>query len=174
MLLGQLFYVLLQAGQMFVGDGPGRYPMLQQTVLGWVVSGPVVQEGMKSETSSTAMVCTADDLDQRLAKFWEVETCYSPSCLSKEELICERFFADTTTRDESGRFIVRLPKKQLALSQLGDSKSSALCRLRWMQRRLEKNPHLKEQYVDFMQEYLDLEHMVPVDTPQDNTQEPPF
>ncbi|XP_038116940.1 uncharacterized protein LOC119769111 [Culex quinquefasciatus] len=170
----QLFYVLLQAGQMFVGDGPGRYPMLQQTVFGWVVSGPVVQEGMKSETSSTAMVCTADDLDQRLAKFWEVETCYSPSCLSKEELICERLFADTTTRDESGRFIVRLPKKQLALSQLGDSKSSALCRLRWMQRRLEKNPHLKEQYVDFMQEYLDLEHMVPVDTPQDNTQEPPF
>ncbi|XP_038106740.1 uncharacterized protein LOC119766331 [Culex quinquefasciatus] len=170
----QLFYVLLQAGQMFVGDGPGRYPMLQQTVLGWVVSGPVVQEGMKSETSSTAMVCTADDLDQRLAKFWEVETCYSPSCLSKEELTCERFFAVTTTRDESGRFIVRLPKKQLALSQLGDSKSSALCRLRWMQRRLEKNPHLKEQYVDFMQEYLDLEHMVPVDAPQDNTQEPPF
>ncbi|XP_058817142.1 uncharacterized protein LOC131680444 [Topomyia yanbarensis] len=166
----QLFFTLLRDGQLSIADGPGvDQPLLQRTVLGWIVSGPVSQEAPCSDSTNVALLCTSDHLDQQLAKFWEIESCPDTRGLSKEELACEKYFTETTTRDESGRFVVRLPKKEDVLSQLGDSESTALRRFHWLQRRLAKNPDLKGQYCDFMHEYLALGHMIPVDSLPDNT-----
>ncbi|XP_065088817.1 uncharacterized protein LOC135710230 [Ochlerotatus camptorhynchus] len=166
----QLFFSLLQEGQIPVNAGPSEHqPILQRTVLGWVVSGPVSIDTATQGPERVALLCTTDDLDQQLTRFWEVESCPQSRGLSKEELACEMYFSETTTRDESGRFVVRLPKKEHVLSQLGDSEIGALRRFQWMQRRLSKNPDLKAQYVDFMAEYIELGHMVPVDPLQDKT-----
>ncbi|XP_065079455.1 uncharacterized protein LOC135702362 [Ochlerotatus camptorhynchus] len=166
----QLFFSLLQEGQIPVKAGPYEHqPVFQRTVLGWVVSGPVAIDIATQDSERVALLCTTDDLDQQLTRFWEVESCPQSRGLSKEELACEMYFSKTTTRDESGRFVVRLPKKEHVLSQLGDSEIGALRRFQWMQRRLSKNPDLKAQYVDFMAEYIELGHMVPVDPLQDKT-----
>ncbi|XP_062539092.1 uncharacterized protein LOC134207383 [Armigeres subalbatus] len=145
---------LLPWCQLPVGTGsPTSNPVLQRTVLGWSHS------------------CAQR---RQLSRFWEVDSCPTSRGLSKEEAACEQYFTETTTHDESGRFIVRLPKKEGILSHLGDSKAGALRRLRWMQRRLIKNPDLNAQYVGFMAEYLDLGHMISVDPLQDTTHSHPF
>lgn len=57
--------------------------------------------------------------------------------------------------------LVRLPKKEEILRQLGDLRTGAP--FRWMQRRL------NAQYTDFIGEYVELGHMVPVDTIKNTT-----
>ncbi|XP_065085292.1 uncharacterized protein LOC135707408 [Ochlerotatus camptorhynchus] len=59
------------------------------------------------------------------------------STLSVEESACKEFFDRTTVRNEDGRYVVTLPKKEAIIQQL----------------------ELKRQYVDFMHEYLAMGHM---------------
>ncbi|XP_071573556.1 uncharacterized protein [Temnothorax nylanderi] len=75
-------------------------------------------------------------------------------------------FEKTTIRNEDGRFIVQLPIKETKLQQLGESRSTALKRFIAMERKLQKQPQLKAQYVQFMSEYLALGHMVRIDEQQ--------
>jgi len=68
---------------------------------------------------------------------------------------CESYFKDTTTRDKEGRFVVRLPLKS-NVSELGESRATAVKRLTAMERKLSRNQDLKNQYVNFMKDYKDL------------------
>ncbi|XP_055589710.1 uncharacterized protein LOC129741920 [Uranotaenia lowii] len=150
----QLFFSLLCDGQRYISNhSEGLRPILQNTVLGWVVSGPVPIASNSSHSASVALTCTTDDLDFQLSRFWEIEHCPEARSFSKEELACEKLFSDTTTRDELGRFVVRLPTKPEMLSQLGDSATTALERYHWMQRRLLRDPNLQDQYSQFMLTY---------------------
>ncbi|XP_062538281.1 uncharacterized protein LOC134206570 [Armigeres subalbatus] len=90
-------------------------------------------------------------------------TVFGSSTLSVEETICEEHFEKTTIRDTEGRFVVTLPKKEHVLSRLGDSKAIALKRLHGMERRFAVNDQLKALYVEFVQEYLAMNHMRQVD-----------
>lgn len=91
-------------------------------------------------------------------KFWEIEEFHDVKPLSKDEIECERIFSETTRRDLDGRFIVTLPLKKSA-DCLGGSRSQAEKMFYSLERRLLRNPSLREQYVTFMQEYKDLNHM---------------
>ncbi|XP_062557875.1 uncharacterized protein LOC134222727 [Armigeres subalbatus] len=133
-------------------------PTLQNTELGWIVSGKVPDSTL-SESQSLIVVCSTSDLQDQLAKFWELETCRSQSTLSVEESTCKEHFDRTTIRDETGRFIVTLPKKNMILGQLGHSETTAIKRLIGMERRFCGNPELKKMYTEFIQEYLELGHM---------------
>jgi len=53
-----------------------------------------------------------------------------------------------------------MPVKADKLQQLGESRSVALNRFLSMERRLQKQPMLKQQYVQFMTEYSELGHMI--------------
>ncbi|XP_029673849.1 uncharacterized protein LOC115241991 [Formica exsecta] len=53
-----------------------------------------------------------------------------------------------------------MPFKETKLQQLGESRSIALSRFLSMERKLKKQPTLREQYVQFMTEYSNLGHMV--------------
>ncbi|XP_055623360.1 uncharacterized protein LOC129766789 [Toxorhynchites rutilus septentrionalis] len=167
-IVAQLFFSLLVEGQIQVDPmSPESQPVLQRTLLGWIVSGPVSTGTAFRDSGRVAMLCTTDDLDQQLTRFWEVENCPRNRGLSKKELCCEDHFSKTTIRDKSGRFVVRLLKKENMLSQVGDSQISAFRRFQWMQRRFIKSRELKEQYSDFMTEYIALDHMAPVITSED-------
>ncbi|XP_055589848.1 uncharacterized protein LOC129742029 [Uranotaenia lowii] len=150
----QLFFSLLCDGQRYISNhSEGLRPILQNTVLGWVVSGPVPIASNSSHSASVALTCTTDDLDFQLSRFWEIEHCPEARSFSKEELACEKLFTDTTTRDELGRFVVRLPTKPEMLCQLGDSATTASKRYHWMQRRLLRDPNLQDQYSQIMLTY---------------------
>jgi len=55
-----------------------------------------------------------------------------------------------------------MPVKQDRLQQLGESQSTSLSRFYAIERKLQRNPALKIQYVQFMKDYQSLGHMVRV------------
>ncbi|XP_062700059.1 uncharacterized protein LOC134284795 [Aedes albopictus] len=149
-----LFFDLLQKEKFKLGDDG---PIAQNTLLGWIVCGNLSAES-DVPRPHVANTCT-ERLDDLLTRFWELESCKTNSVLSLEEYACEKFFDRTTVRDESGRFIVTLPKKDFLIRQLGDSRSTAMRRFLSLERRLDQNPQLKQMYCEFIHEYLSMGHM---------------
>ncbi|XP_053692086.1 uncharacterized protein LOC128740561 [Sabethes cyaneus] len=123
-----------------------------------VVSGRAAS-GSTNIPRSIVNVCSTADIQEQLTKFWELETCHSATTNSVEESACEEMFEKTTVRDEMGRFVVTLPKKDHLIGRLGDSKTTALKRFGGMERRLTANSELRKQYSAFIHEYEDLGHM---------------
>ncbi|XP_055634169.1 uncharacterized protein LOC129774455 [Toxorhynchites rutilus septentrionalis] len=163
MLLGnKLFFQLLEPGTIKLGSDDGL-PVLQNTKLGWVVSGGYKDGGIQSDAYAPSCLLTAskNTLSDQLRKFWELEeyTNLSPH-LNDEEILCEEHFAKHTFREGNGKFVVRLPYSESPTS-LGKSRDIAEKRLLHLERKLERNADLKQQYFSFMREYIDLGHMSP-------------
>ncbi|XP_058456928.1 uncharacterized protein LOC131434280 [Malaya genurostris] len=153
------FYDILREGQ--IKTYPNK-PVLQNTALGWVVSGRACLAA-SSSTINLAHICATSSIEEQLSRFWEIESCQIKSNLSVEESACEEHFAKTTTRDPSGRFVVALPKRNSMISRLGNSKEIATHRFLSLERRLNSNSHLKEAYSAFINEYAYLGHMKLID-----------
>jgi len=140
-----------------VRNGSPGEPLAQNTVFGWVLCGPVSQV-----KNSVIQVNHADiEINTILRKFWELEELPPIKHLNPEERLCEKHFSNNHTRDENGRFVVRLPFTPL-INQLGSSRDQAVSRLFQLERRFRRFPERKQQYVQFMREYEKLHHMVKV------------
>ncbi|XP_037930426.1 uncharacterized protein LOC119665207 [Teleopsis dalmanni] len=75
-------------------------------------------------------------------------------------MYCEDFFERTTVRNDTGRYVLRLPVKQNAdLSILKSSKLNALALLNSTLQRLTRDPEMYKLYQDFMDEYQTCSHM---------------
>ncbi|XP_063825323.1 uncharacterized protein LOC135074871 [Ostrinia nubilalis] len=139
--------------------------MAQNTVFGWIISGKVTPEpGESSQANFTSMHIHIEE-DDLLKKFWEMEN--EPNTIQKEmtesEKLCEKIFEATTVRDEEGRFVVRLPfATDDPKSKYGHSEEIAIKRLESLERKLSRDPKLREEYNKVFQEYLTLNHMRPV------------
>ncbi|XP_066588158.1 uncharacterized protein [Prorops nasuta] len=107
---------------------------LQKTQIGWVIAG-----GMLESTESEKEVSTVRQL-------------------SKEENDCELHFKNIFTRDDTGRYVVRLPFRCNINPFIG-SRDIALKRLFYLEKRLSKNAELKESYSRIINIYLELGHM---------------
>ncbi|XP_062553189.1 uncharacterized protein LOC134218269 [Armigeres subalbatus] len=92
-----------------------------------------------------------------IRQFWEIEEVPNTATTSTEEQRCEDHFTSTHFRDNSGRFVVRLPLKENA-NQMDSCRNLAIRRFFMLENRLQRNPELKAQYVDFIREYLQLGH----------------
>lgn len=147
----QFFFSLLKSGQLRIDD---QYPLLQETVFGWVVAGPT-NIGSSRIVFSNAV--TTRELDELMQRFWSIEEVGETSPLSTEQQQIEAHFATTHHRDESGRFIVRLPFRE-SCADLGNNRTLALKRFYMLEKRLERNNELKQQYADFIAEYEALGH----------------
>ncbi|XP_041633313.1 uncharacterized protein [Drosophila kikkawai] len=78
----------------------------QETIFGWVLTGPISQVNSNRVASFTTQVHQVGDeaLDTLLSKFWEVEDL--PVQMVKEsDSYCERNFLQTTKKDASGSVI---------------------------------------------------------------------
>jgi len=140
-------------------------PIAQSTLFGWTVLGPA-----SAHTTNEAQIfhCAIDsDLQDLLTRFWQQEevTASNAKPLKRDE--CEEHFMSTFTRDNNGRYIVKLPLKS-SVTTLGDSFSTALRYLEQLKRKFDKNPVYRELYVEFLQEYESLGHMSPVPDSQIN------
>lgn len=134
--------------------------ILQKTQLGWVVAG-----GVNDENHNQSMSCQLTDLSNQLTRFWVIEDAGSQNSKSFEESSCEAHYQLHTTRETSGRYVVRLPFR-VDKVDFGNSKNHAYRRFLSLQRRLNADLHLKTEYFKVMQEYIDLGHMVPVSDEQ--------
>lgn len=87
MLGASIFYEILSVGQIKLGR---KYPILQKTRLGWVVSGTWI-----SNDNLTTSICNLSITDYdfaQLEKFWKLEECPEmPNC-SAEENDCKEYF----------------------------------------------------------------------------------
>jgi hypothetical protein len=155
-----------------IKKGEENQPIAQNTLLGWVVLGktevplssPVVRVHYQ-DTDDNA------DLDKTLARFWEIEELPQRSFLSPEETDCENHFHNYHTRDKEGRYTVKLPFKS-SLNNLGSSREQALRRLYSLEKRFQKFPEHREEYVKFMTDYESQGHMKVI--PVDNLNKPNF
>ncbi|XP_050520379.1 uncharacterized protein LOC126893882 [Daktulosphaira vitifoliae] len=132
---------------------------LQKTCLGWVVVG----EGSdKCENNKVTCMLVMENkerlLENKIEAFWEIEELdtkqYFPT---EEETLCTEHFNKNTTRNNNGRFIVRLPFRNNG--QLGYSYYSALRQFLSLENRLIKDSSLYDKYKLFMREYKELGHM---------------
>ncbi|XP_011061744.1 PREDICTED: uncharacterized protein LOC105150405 [Acromyrmex echinatior] len=78
--------------------------------------------------------------------------------LSIDEKRCEQHFEQTVTRTSNGRFIVKLPFRDANLP-IGDNREVTLKRLMRLERTLKNNEVMRDRYVKFMREYIELDHM---------------
>ena len=135
-------------------------PLAQSTVFGWVLTGP---QGPRSESDSAIVGAfhtrVFETLDSNLQKFWELEEVPQKRFLTAAEQECEDLFATTTTRDSTGRYIVRLPFINKPL--FSDSRAVALACLNRSIGRRGRNKSLNEAYTEFMTQYESLGHMSP-------------
>lgn len=177
MLLGSgVFFSLLSSGKIELN----KYGLiLQQTKLGWILAGPLqIPESNSSEIVSCSNVAsnclfTQNDnlLNEQLERFWQIEDLSSDNTkLSNEELDCEIHFRKHFEQDTTGRFTVQLPLKSNH-TELGESVSTAIQRLKHLESKLARNDDLRKQYHEFLQEYEDLGHMSRVNIELDKSNE---
>lgn len=159
-LLGaEIFYDVLRTGQYKpIINGP----MFQETVFGWIIAGPAKSENNCTVHSFFLNVTPARpscfDLNDKITKFWELEEVPKEIVYSSEEKMCVDHFNKSVKRNGEGRFVVRLPLRE-NINTLGASRSIALKRFLSLEKRFRSNPKLKQKYVEFMEEYVNLGHM---------------
>ncbi|XP_075163153.1 uncharacterized protein LOC142235779 [Haematobia irritans] len=153
-----VFFKLLAVGQIKLAD---HLPILQKSLLGWIVVGDCNTDS--EVTSLVASNGIRDDdgkLRELVERFWYCEE-LSPefvSPLSLDDQMCEDIFISTVQRSQSGRFIVRLPFRELNCS-LGKSYNIALKRFLNLERKLELDSELRNEYLNFIDEYESLGHL---------------
>lgn len=135
--------------------------VFMETVFGLVIFGAHTLN-LDSETgdimSTVQCIDSLEELDRIVRRFWKMDLIEERPSRSTEEEEVERNFLNTFERDNEGRFIVTIPLK-LGASDIGSSREIALKRFMFLERKLERDPELKSQYVEFMREYRRLGHM---------------
>ncbi|XP_011859713.1 PREDICTED: uncharacterized protein LOC105557154 [Vollenhovia emeryi] len=155
-------------GSLLLGDikrDPFNSLVAQNTTLGWIVSGPLNSSSSSSRTVSILSCGTPSDLDlhDTLQKFWEQEdvTSITSSFITPEEQACEDHFRTTHSRDDTGRYIVRLPFRSTS-TQLGSSLTAAQRSFARVRQRILRDEAFGKLYSEFMEEYANLGHMTPI------------
>ncbi|KAJ8977410.1 hypothetical protein NQ317_003191, partial [Molorchus minor] len=154
----EIYPFILQDGRLVKPRGqPRGQPSALNTIFGWVLTGKI-----DCDTSHVNSFCVSLDspIDQLIKRFWEIEEIPQTISVadSPENLQCEEIFKSSFQRENSGRYIVKLPFKGPE-PMLGNSRSGALRRLLSLERRFTTNPELGNSYKGFMQDYLNCNHM---------------
>ncbi|KAJ8957790.1 hypothetical protein NQ317_005821 [Molorchus minor] len=156
LLLGaDLFPLIIQNGRVI---GNANEPVALNTIFGFVLMGKFENTKLSHVTQSLLCQSEQQSLNDMLSKFWELENIPNKTAVSPDNELCEQLYLKTVTRAADGRFTVSLPFKD-KLPSFCNSRDIAFNRFLSLERRLLKNPSLYVEYSQFMQEYLDLNHM---------------
>ncbi|XP_050431415.1 uncharacterized protein LOC126839984 [Adelges cooleyi] len=130
---------------------------LQESQFGWVVTG---------ELEATCLL-GINSVGEALEEDWKAlllreDSGYGQTSKSNlkslEETETVQHYHETAMRNENGRFVLRLPVKE-TVHKLGNSITMATSRFFSVERRLQRDQHLRTEYIKFMQEYLDMGHI---------------
>lgn len=139
--------------------------MAQNTVFGWVLLGPLPEVTPSHYSSHSIFISFFNDvsLDRDLQRFWELEELPKVPILTSAEQYCESLYKESTYRDGTGRYVVKMPFKADLSTQngLGRSRDIAFKLFLRNEKRLLSEPQFKEQYDSVLSEYATLNHMKP-------------
>ncbi|XP_018308840.1 uncharacterized protein [Mycetomoellerius zeteki] len=140
-------------------------PHLAKDRFGWILAGRSRNvSGTSAGAQSFHASITNTQLHEQLARFWDVENVAAASdTRTAEEAYCEEHFIQNMSRNEQGRFIVKLPFTESGAHAFVNSKNIALKRFGAVERRLSRDSSLDERYSQFMSEYIALGHMRQID-----------
>ncbi|XP_055644163.1 uncharacterized protein LOC129780182 [Toxorhynchites rutilus septentrionalis] len=154
MIIGaEYFYTFLKGGRISLGKSS---PTLVESVIGWLVSGKSSYESITH--TPLCNISTLESLDTNIEKFWRIEE-INTKILSPTEQHCEEYYKHSVSRDLTGRYTVKYPKREAFPQMIGESYQNALRRLGNLERKLDRDEQLKERYYAFMKEFVDLGHM---------------
>ncbi|XP_066582127.1 uncharacterized protein [Prorops nasuta] len=139
---------LFSIGQLNLSQN-GYDLFLQKTSLGWCIVGSVPFKSSEWRAS-----CQLTKIHKQLTVKIEKKKCKSPRTEEESEI----HYRLNTTRNSSGRYIVRLPFRENK-PDLGNSDSMALRRFHHLLRKFENDPILAVEYKRVMQDYIDAGHM---------------
>ncbi|XP_058791049.1 uncharacterized protein LOC131664177 [Phymastichus coffea] len=143
-------------------------PVAQNTALGWVLTGPTAATSSSAASSAYHIVrcfhtsTSCCQLRDEIRRFWELEEVPMKVPLSAEEQECEEHFVRTHSRDETGRYVLRIPFSKEP--EFPGSLNIARSRLLSSERRYHRKPAERQAYVNFMREYEELGHLERVPT----------
>lgn len=103
------------------------------------------------------MITRSAEMHQ-LTKFWELEEIPEGDSLSNKDQLCEHLYQQTIERNRDGTYTVRLSIKNSDVFY-GNTRQRAAARLFQLERKFEGNKTLKNQYKEFLDEYLNMGHM---------------
>lgn len=138
-------------------------PTAQQTSFGWVLFGTTVQSTKPQRNIVATTTCNTsnEQLDSNMERFWlSEETLLRPIRTQQAEL-CEQLFQKSFSRNEEGRYVVKLPFNE-KVNDIGDSRQSAVQQFKRLEQNLLRNDLKRQHYIAFMNDYETLGHMSPV------------
>ncbi|XP_066600991.1 uncharacterized protein [Prorops nasuta] len=142
---------LLSLGQINLSMNNNDF-YLQKTRLGWLVAGSV---NMRYDAKQ---ICNLTNLENLINRFWTIEELPEHESRTVEEIQCEEHYTKTVSREINGRYTVRLPFRN-ECEKIGDSKTIALKRFLLLERKLNKDEKMREEYSRMIDEYISLGHM---------------
>ncbi|XP_038122414.1 uncharacterized protein LOC119771097 [Culex quinquefasciatus] len=160
LLLGlEFFYefLLLNGGRVQIQRPGEGLPLFVNTVFGWIAAGKTDLGSLNPVPSCHVSVNAT--LEEKIERFWTIEELQEAPKRSQEEQDCEEHFQATFSRDVTGRYVVRLPKRMGFEKMVGESRNMAVRRLMQLERRLGKDESLRKRYNEAIQAYLDQDHM---------------
>lgn len=137
--------------------------IMQNTSLGWVISGEISESAVATPQLFN-ILASNEQLDNRLRRLWEVDNPQPEPAWTAEELLVEENFRSTVQRDGTGRYIISMAIRSDA-SPLGRSRHIAVQRLLALEARCKKQPAFAKKTADFIADYIQTGHMVPVEPP---------
>ncbi|XP_038120036.1 uncharacterized protein LOC119770029 [Culex quinquefasciatus] len=160
LLLGlEFFYefLLLNGGRVQIQRPGEGLPLFVNTVFGWIAAGKTDLGSLNPVPSCHVSVNAT--LEEKIERFWTIEELQEAPKRSQEEQDCEEHFQATFSRDVTGRYVVRLPKRMGFEKMVGESRNMAVRPLMQLERRLGKDESLRKRYNEAIQAYLDQDHM---------------
>uniref|UniRef100_A0A2S2NNC8 Integrase catalytic domain-containing protein n=1 Tax=Schizaphis graminum TaxID=13262 RepID=A0A2S2NNC8_SCHGA len=163
LLLGaDIFAQVLNGKRVSFGE---TFPVAFGSVFGWIIIGPVPNSTSQSPHSCPISLLNVS-VESLLDKFWSIEEPAAAPEIFTEEGQCESLFRMGCTRSSSGRFTVPLPFRQPVTDELfRGSRTVAIKRFEYLERRLSADHRLRDLYIKFMSEYCSLGHMSPTSNP---------
>nr|XP_034824254.1 uncharacterized protein LOC117982080 [Maniola hyperantus] len=135
--------------------GKSNQPTAFKSIFGWLLLG-------KTRLASTTLLKASEsdtELNSLVQRFWDLESLPKARLLTPDESLCEKKFISDHSRDDRGRYILRLPFKEDSEPTFVGSREVALRRFHAIERRLSRDPSLYKQYADFMSDYIKAGHM---------------
>ncbi|XP_043195478.1 uncharacterized protein LOC122366890 [Amphibalanus amphitrite] len=145
-LIGLDYYWQVMGNGFIRVDGSG--PVAQQTVFGWVLSGPSGEPAGHPTVTGTQFLVMSDVSEDRLRRFWDLDSVGISDSPFEEDVskdpVVQEFESSVCFQD--GRYVVQLPWKHEKQLCLEDNRRAAEVRLASLDRKLDKDPQLHAAY----------------------------
>jgi len=122
-----------------------KHSTFQKTRLNWILAGRLGSTILTaSKVHSFYASVTNAELHEHISHAWQMDDISAQSDnYTMEENICERHFLDNVFQNSQGRYTVKLSIREQMLNNIGDSRETALKRLRSIERRFKRDPTFK-------------------------------